>query len=235
MSDETPDKKQRRDGDSQKPDKGKRPVRDTQESWVGSSSGPTSRDERRPPRLPDSTHSISTIDEEPGEEPPRNLRHKSRVPAPKTNPGVVYTRSPLERTVWWDRRTAGLLKRGIDPYPEPGASLEQATQTRDLPSEHAQYIDGLPAFALSSSSSSSESASRLDHAEAQSSSDLARKLRAGITLHSTGNRQIERVQEQSEQPEQQTTEQQAADALNTPGDTDNAAVSYLQRKIFLRK
>jgi hypothetical protein len=294
MSDEPPEKNQRRYDESQKPDKGKRPVRETDASWVGSSSRPTSRDERRPPKLLNSTHSISTIDEEPDEEPPRPLRHKSGFHAPTTDSRVVDTRSPLKRHVWWDRHTTWLLERGVDPYPESGVSLEQATQTRDLPSEHTQYLAGLPAFSLESPSSSSESASRVEQAEAQSSSDLARKLRAGITLQSTGNatsssstnvvsggstnvlsgstlylptgstpfrdkppvpakprtalsaaeneqdelssnRQIERVQEQGEQPEQQTTEQRAADAPNTPGNTDNPAVSDLQGTYKLPK
>jgi hypothetical protein len=187
MSDEPPEKNQRRYDKSQKPDKGKRRVRETDASWAGSSSRPTSRDERRPPKLPHSTHSISTIDEEPDEEPPRPLRRKSGFHVPTTDPRVVDTRAPLERHVWWDRHTSSLLERGVDPWPEPGVSLEQATQTRDLPSEHTQYLAGLPALSLESPSSSSESASYVEQAEAQSSSNLGRTLRAGINLHSTGN------------------------------------------------
>jgi hypothetical protein len=295
MSDEPPEKNQRRYDKPQKPDKGKRPVRETDASWADSSSRPTSRDERRPPKLPHSTHSMSTIDEEPDEEPPRPLRRKSGFHAPTTDPRVVDTRASLERHVWWDRHTSSLLKRGVDPYPEPGVSLEEATQTRDLPSEHTQYLAGLPAPSLESPSSSSESASNVEQAEAQSSSNLGRTFRAGINLHSTGNatsssstnvvsggstnvfsgstlylptgsptcrdkplvpakprttlpaaeneqeelssnRQIERVQEQSEQSEQQTTEQQAYDAPNTRGNTDNPAVADIQsNQFFLKK
>lgn len=187
MSDEPPDKNQRQDDNLQKPDKGKRPVRDTQASWAGSSSRPTSRDDRKPPKLLDSAHSISTIDEEPDEEPPHTLRHKSWFRAPTTESRVVDTRSPLERYVWWDRYTARLLKRGVDPYPDPGVSLEQAKQTQNLSPEHTQRIAELPAFSFESPSSSSESASLLEQAEARSRSDLARKLSAGITLQSIGN------------------------------------------------
>ena len=294
MLDEPPDKNQRRDDNSQKPDKGKRPVRDTQASWAGSSSRPTSRDDRKPPKLLDSAHSISTIEEEPEEEPPHTLRHKSWFRTPTTDLRVVDTRSPLERHVWWDRPTAGLLKRGVDPYPEPGVILEQAKQTQNLPPEHTQRIAELPAFSFESPSSSSESASLLEQAEARSRSDLARKLSAGITLQSIGNAtsgsstnvvsggstnvlsgstlilgtgstpscdippvpvkpgtalspaeneqeeqlsnpQIQRVQEQSEQAEQQTPEPQGADAPNTPGNTDNPAVSNLQGTSVLLK
>jgi hypothetical protein len=161
MSDEPPDKNQRRNNESQKPDRGKRPVRDTDVSWAVSSSRPTSRDERRPPRLPNSTHSISTIDEEPDEEPLHILRHKDWVHASTTDSRAVETRSPLERRVWWDHHTAWLLQRDVDPYPEPGASLEQATQTRNLPPEHTQYVAGLTAFSIKTPSSNSESASRV--------------------------------------------------------------------------